>query len=121
MTNTNEIRLVRAPKLKLFAPAHIVDGFEIKWDTRIQAWEMAKRPKPTGMWEFRIGRVVNGAILITEMVADTKLAKDRLSVEAAHAFAELENRGVDLGEWAQDSTSLAPNETPADMASGREA
>lgn len=103
------IRIVRAPKVEMFAPAYEVDGFEIKWDTRIQAWEMATpNPRIGGMYSFRIGRVVNGRIVITEMVDHQEASTDELSVAAGLALGKLGFQGVDLGEWEDSSATPKP-------------
>ncbi|AKF26984.1 hypothetical protein YH66_05145 [[Brevibacterium] flavum] len=103
------IRIVRAPKVKMFAPTYEVDGFEIEWDTRIQAWEMATpNPRIGGMYSFRIGRVVNGRIIITEMVDHQEASTDELSVAAGLALGKLGFQGVDLGEWEDSSAILKP-------------
>lgn len=103
------IRIVRAPKVKMFAPTYEVDGFEIKWDMRIQAWEMATpNPRIGGMYSFRIGRVVNGRIVITEMVDHQEASTDELSVAAGLALGKLGFQGVDLGEWEDSSAILKP-------------
>lgn len=100
--NANEIRLARKPKMKMFAPTQVVAGFEIKWDERIQAWEMAKpNPMLGGIYSFRIGRVVNGQVFITEMVTDLEPSVDELSIAAADALAKV-GEVMDLGEWEQD-------------------
>lgn len=100
--NANEIRLARKPKMKMFAPTQVVAGFEIKWDERIQAWEMAKpNPMLGGIYSFRIGRVVNGQVFITEMVTDLEPSVDELSIAAADALAKV-GEVVDLGEWVQE-------------------
>ncbi len=100
--NANEIRLARKPKMKMFAPTQVVAGFEIKWDERIQAWEMAKpNPMLGGIYSFRIGRVVNGKVFITEMVTDLEPSVDEISIAAADALAKV-GEVMDLGDWEQD-------------------
>lgn len=100
------IRIVRAPKVKMFAPTYEVDGFEIKWDTRIQAWEIATpNPRIGGMYSFRIGRVVNGRVVITEMVDHQEASTDELSVAAGLALGKLGFQGVDLGDWVASSAT----------------
>lgn len=98
----NDIRWVRRPSMKMFTPVVVIDGFEIKWDERVHAWEIATKVEKFGMWAFRIGRVVNGQIFVTEMVNGLEAATDELSLRAAAALMKLRDQGVDLGEWEQN-------------------
>lgn len=99
------IRLARTPEAagRPYAIPHVVGKFEIRWDRQVRAWELATQPAVDadghGMWEFRIGRVVDGVILITELVENTIPGGDPISLRAAAALGELADHGEDLGEW----------------------
>lgn len=104
------ITLHRTPAAEAFVQqTYTVAGFEIRWDTHIQAWEIACRIRTTtpggAPWSFRIGRVVDGEILITELVQNTVPAGDTLSIEAADALGQLWAQGVDLGEWTRQAVA----------------
>lgn len=96
------ITLVRKPRRAVsFISRKFVssaEGLEMRWDTRIQAWEIVTQG---GRVEFRIGRVVNGQVLITFYVTDTEPQADDLSRRAADFMSNLIAAGVDLGEWEQ--------------------
>lgn len=99
------ITLVRKPRgadNQFLPPAYSTRGLEMKWDSRVNAWEIVTL---TGRVEFRIVRIVNGKPLITFYVGDTEPATDDLSRRVAEWMAELLAGGEDLGMWNGPSTS----------------
>lgn len=94
------ITLVRKPRGAdgYFPPSrtHPDEDLEMRWDVRIQAWEIVTR---TGRVEFRIGRVVNDRVLVTFYVDDSQPAEDDLSIRVAQWIDHLRRSGEDLGEW----------------------
>ncbi|MFP7366313.1 hypothetical protein SFC07_11170 [Corynebacterium callunae] len=80
-----------------------IGDVEIKWDTRIRAWECSL-PGVGLMRSYLIGRIVDGQVLVTENIAHDHPAQGPLATRIAEILQGLLAAGEDLGEWQRTNS-----------------